>query len=204
MTEIKEGQRWQPKGYRTVWEVCGILEDGSVILSRDDIPNPGWRAYNKIIPQKTLLKRYVELKLHQDIINDPVQRNLIVIKGEKVELKDLTGKKLASFKLNYDTSDAINISDWKASEKGFGHGKELLTRFIAEERPDVYMITTDGLTEKGKENILKALPEFKIIIWRRGAGGAVAVLMRQDAIDYYLDNTGGRIGFVEIDPKLHS
>lgn len=201
---IEEGQLWQPKGHRTIWEVCGILEDGSVILSRDDIPNPGWRAYNKIIPQKTLLKRYVKLKPHQDLINNPIQQNSIVIKGEKVELKDNHGKKLASFKLNYDSADAINISDWKASKKGFGYGKELFSRFIAEERPYVYMITTDGLTEKGEKNILKALPEFKIINWRRGAGGAVAVLMRQDAIDYYVDNTGGRIGFIEIDPKLHS
>lgn len=182
----------------------GILEDGSVILSRDDIPNPGWRAYNKIIPQKTLLKRYVKLKLHQDLINDPFHRNSIIMKGDKIELKDNLGKKLASFKLNYDSPDAINISNWKASKKGFGHGKELISRFIAEERPDVYMIITDGLTEKGEKNILKALPEFKIINWRRGAGGAVAVLMRQDAIDYYVDNTGGRIGFMEIDPKLHS
>jgi len=184
--------------------VYGILEDGSVILSRDDIPNPGWRAYNKIIPQKTLLKRYVKLKLHQDLINDPFHRNSIIMKGDKIELKDNLGKKLASFKLNYDSPDAINISNWKASKKGFGHGKELISRFIAEERPDVYMIITDGLTEKGEKNILKALPEFKIINWRRGAGGAVAVLMRQDAIDYYVDNTGGRIGFMEIDPKLHS
>lgn len=61
MREIKEGQRWQPKGYKTMWEVCSILEDGSVILSRDDIPNPGWRAYSKIIPQETLLKRYINL-----------------------------------------------------------------------------------------------------------------------------------------------
>lgn len=162
------------------------------------------RVYNKIIPQKTLLKRYVKLKIHQDLVSDPVQRNSIVVKGEKVELKDNYGKKLASFKLNYDSADVINISDWKASKKGFGHGKELFSRFIAEERPDVYMITTNELTEKGKKNILKALPEFKIIDSRRGAGGAVAVLMRQDAIDYYVDNTDGRIGFIEINPKLHS
>jgi len=38
------------------------------MLSRDDIPNPGWRAYNKVIPQKTLLKRYNKLVFTQDSI----------------------------------------------------------------------------------------------------------------------------------------
>ena len=60
---IKEGQRWQPKGYKTIWEVCGVFEDGHVMLSRDDIPNPGWRAHNKVISQETLLKRYVKVEL---------------------------------------------------------------------------------------------------------------------------------------------
>lgn len=70
VTPIKEisdknvlvGQRWQPKGYKTEWEVFHVFEDGTVLLSRDDIPNPGWRAYNRIIPQRTLLKRYIKLR----------------------------------------------------------------------------------------------------------------------------------------------
>lgn len=124
----------------------------------------------------------------------------------KVSLQDKEGNELASFKLNYENEEAINISKWKAKQKDHGYGRELLKKFV-ESKPDLYSISTDGLTEKGEANIQKALPEFKIIEKRRGYGGSMANLMRQDAIDYFIDKqkeNPTRRQFVQIDPKFHS
>ena len=121
----------------------------------------------------------------------------------KVTEVDADGKIVASVKLNYDSDSAINISDWKAKVKGGGHGKRLIQKLVAE-RPDLYHITTDGTTAAGRANLLKALPGWKFIDERQGASAASATLWRQDVIDYALDERGGRLGFIRVDPKLHS
>lgn len=124
----------------------------------------------------------------------------------KVLLKDKEGNELASFKLDYDSEDAINISKWKAKVKGSGYGRELIQKFV-KSKPDLYSITTDGFTEKGEANIQKALPGFKIINKRRGYGGSTANIMRQDVIDYFVDrqkeNPKKRF-FINVNPEFHS
>ena len=147
---------------------------------------------NRVI-KNILGKRTIRRKLRQDIFK--LQYN-----GKKIKLINEQGTELASLQINYDSPEAINISKWKAKIKGHGYGKELI-KLILKERPKLWQITTDGLTEMGEKNLKKVLTEFKIIDWRRGAGGAIAIFMRQDAIDYFIDNP---TNIFRIDPKLHS
>ena len=113
------------------------------------------------------------------------------------------GVVLARFRLVYDSDSAVKIKDWKALQKGKGYGKELLVKFV-KSRPDLFFITTDGFTSSGLFNIKKALPDWKLIDYRRGYTDSVGVLMRQDAIDYYIDNHKGRFGLFHLDSSLHS
>jgi len=113
-------------------------------------------------------------------------------------------KKLAKLKLNQDTGDTLNVSGWKSYTKGKNHGKILLKKIVSA-RPNLWFISTDGFTQQGASSFDKALPNFKMIEWRRGPSGGVGILMRQDAIDHYIDmNNTGRRTIWNIDPKLHS
>lgn len=124
----------------------------------------------------------------------------------KVLLKDKEGNELASFNLNYEDKQSANISKWKAKVKGSGYGRELIQKFV-KSKPDLHTIGTDGLTEKGEANIQKALPGFKIIEKYRGNAASVAILMKQEAIDHFIDEQkedSTRQPIFQINPKFHS
>ena len=113
------------------------------------------------------------------------------------------GKVLASIRVKKFGDEILNFKTWRTYVKGKGYGKELVQRII-KKNPDVYQINTNGLSRAGEANIGKALPEFKIIFWRTGMSGGIATLLRQDAIDYYIDKRKGRYALYQIDPKLRS
>ena len=118
----------------------------------------------------------------------------IISKGKNRFLIDNNKTKLATIKINNETNTTINISNWKTYKKGKGYGKKLLNE-ITKNKPDLYLITTDGLTKLGQENIEKGLNEnntnplynFKLISLRGNSGGGIAQIWRQDVINYYIE-----------------
>lgn len=123
--------------------------------------------------------------------------------GENISLID-GQTKLASMKLKAYGEETIRISKWKAIIKGQGYGKELIKKYI-QKHPKVWNITTDGFTEAGAKEIQKALPNFKIIDWRKASYGAIGIIMRQDAIDYFIDSREkGKNTIFNIDSSFHS
>jgi hypothetical protein len=151
-------------------------------------------------------KRNIDLdKISKYIGRKNYKMGQLFYENEKAILKE-KGKKVAEVKINEYGDEVLKLSDWKALEKGKGYGKELVQKII-KDKPDVWYISTDGFTKEGSENIEKALPDFKIIDWRRSPGGGFGHLMRQDAIDYYVEEQekkGGRQHVLQVHPSLHS
>jgi hypothetical protein len=111
---------------------------------------------------------------------------------------------LAKMKVKEFGDESIRISDWKTLKKGKGYGKELIRKYI-KKHPEVWDINTDGFTEAGAKSIEKALPNFRITIWRHGTTTGIGKLMRQDAIDYYVDRQmEGRRSPIYVNPQLRS
>ena len=134
----------------------------------------------------------------------PLKETLKTVKNKnKLELRDSKGNKLASLQINVDGIQNITISHWKTFAKGKGYGRLLIKKLI-KSKPDLWMITTDGFTEKGHANIMKALPNWRLMDWRRGTHAGWAILMHQDAIDWIIDEKGGRYSLFRIDPSFHS
>jgi hypothetical protein len=148
----------------------------------------GWHRESK---RHSLAARGVETssssKINSNFHSSPeMTKSFMYRDGKKVLLKDEKGDVLASLKVTYDSDTALRIEAWKAKKKGHGYGKELM-RELLKAYPNVTTIATDGLSEMGARNIEKALPNFKIIEWRRSGAGGMAMLMRQDAIDYFVE-----------------
>lgn len=123
---------------------------------------------------------------------------------KKVTLVDKR-KELASMNIDFREEGIVSISNWKAKVKGKGYGKKLMKDYI-DANPDIWNISTDGLTEVGMHNIKKALPEFKIIDTRKTRGLMFkARLMSQSAIDYFIERQEKGIRRpIYVNPKLHS
>jgi hypothetical protein len=110
-------------------------------------------------------------------------------------------KKLARVKLNFDSQQAINISDWKAMKKGHGYGKQLIQNLV-EERPELQMIVSDGFSRAGEHNIKKALPGYVVSVRPRHG-----MVVRQEFVDARIEEQekpNAVRQFIQFDPNLHS
>jgi hypothetical protein len=147
-------------------------------------------------------------------MNNPVrpvkqaQKTRIVRDSNRVALVDQKGNKLAQFKVWAESDQSVRITNWKAYKKGQGYGKELIKKYVAS-KPNLFFITTDGLSKAGQYNIEKALPNFRVILLGGLGGRGISNIMRQDAIDNYVENQeymdNRRIRRpIWVDPKFHS
>jgi len=182
-------------------ETIGFNRDdySKSVIASISIENGGFTIVAKTKEEAfDIMKKEIDT-LSTSISSEPT----LLYVGKKVKLVDDNGDMLASLTLNYDSEQAINISAWKAKIKGKGYGKKLLEMML-DERPNVFQINTDGTTQMGRANLLKALPDWKFVDERKSFSAAMALLMRQDAIDYFIDKRGGRMSIFQLDPSLHS
>jgi hypothetical protein len=147
----------------------------------------GWQGESK---RHSIARKYGRTSSKSSIStlhSEPKINTVLVREKKRALLKDDEGNVLASVKILNDDGETLALKSWRAKKKGHGYGKELIAKLV-QSRPRLWLITTDGLTEMGAANIVKALPDFKIIEWRRGLmSSGVAQIMSQSAIDYFIE-----------------
>lgn len=162
------------------------------------------RSKMKTKLNKTKFSNGIQKPKRGSVKNNPISTNIKREKN-KIFLVSPDGEKLAVVKVIGETESSINLSTWRAYVKHKGYGKELIQK-IVKSKPNLYMVTTNGLSKEGEPAMQQALKGFKITDWRTSGAGAFIMFMRQDAIDYYveLQEKSGRRSVIQINPELHS